>query len=165
MLSYSVDFKAPRELWNLLGKAVPDKFHRSGGHRKHNCWQNRANFHRSRAWRIVVILTLHTERQTRVLTIEFVVSRQTLMPGHSYLYTRSLPFCKTTPLDILSTFSVKIFYITEFEAVNLKSWNVTCTDNTFNSCPFNGILSKSLSRRCNAQLNVPQHRDWLTDWL
>ena len=37
VLPYSVDFKAPQELWNPLSKAVPGKFHRSGGHCKYNC--------------------------------------------------------------------------------------------------------------------------------
>ena len=41
------------ELWNPLSKAVPDKFHGSGGHNKHNCLQYRANFHRSRPLKIV----------------------------------------------------------------------------------------------------------------
>ena len=34
VLSYPVDFTAPRELWNPLRKAVPDKFHGFGGHSK-----------------------------------------------------------------------------------------------------------------------------------
>ena len=29
MMSYSVDFKAPQELWNPLSEAVPGKFHGS----------------------------------------------------------------------------------------------------------------------------------------
>ena len=49
MLSYSVDFKAPWELWNPLSKAVPGNFHWSGRHSKCNCLQDRANFHRSQA--------------------------------------------------------------------------------------------------------------------
>ena len=36
VLSYSVDFKAPWELWNPLSKAVPRKFHGFGGHSKCN---------------------------------------------------------------------------------------------------------------------------------
>ena len=53
VLSYSVDFKAHRELWNPLNKVVhvPGKCHGSSGHSKRNCLQDRANFHRSRAWR------------------------------------------------------------------------------------------------------------------
>ena len=45
-----------QELWNPLSKAVPGKFHGSGGHSKRNCLQDRANFHRSRAWQIVLII-------------------------------------------------------------------------------------------------------------
>ena len=49
-----MDFKA-QELWNSLGKALPCKFHGSGGHNKQNRLQNRVNFHRSQAWQIVRI--------------------------------------------------------------------------------------------------------------
>ena len=44
MLSHSVDFKAPWELWNPLSKAVPDKFQWSGGQSKHKCLQDLAIF-------------------------------------------------------------------------------------------------------------------------
>ena len=54
-MSYSVEFKAHRELWNLLSKAVPGKLHVSCGHSKRNCLQDRANFHRFLAWQIVLI--------------------------------------------------------------------------------------------------------------
>ena len=40
MLSYSVDFKAPWELWNPLSKAVSDKFHVPVGHSKRICIYN-----------------------------------------------------------------------------------------------------------------------------
>ena len=46
---------SPRELWNPLSKAVPGKFHWSGGHSKCNCLQDRGNFYRSRVWQIVLI--------------------------------------------------------------------------------------------------------------
>ena len=56
LLYYSVEFKAPRELWNSMSKkAVTGKFHGSGGHIKLNCLQDQANFHRSQAWQIVLI--------------------------------------------------------------------------------------------------------------
>ena len=51
-----MDFKAPLELWNPLSKAVCDKFHRSGGHGKCNCLPDRNNFHRSRAWQVIVLI-------------------------------------------------------------------------------------------------------------
>ena len=35
----------------------PGKFHRSGGHSKCNCLQDPANFHRSQAWKIVLIFS------------------------------------------------------------------------------------------------------------
>ena len=38
-----------------MRKAVPVKFHGSGGQSKQNCLQDWANFHRSRAWQIVLI--------------------------------------------------------------------------------------------------------------
>ena len=41
-----------RELWNLLSKAVPDKFHRSDRHSKCICLQDGANFYRSWACQI-----------------------------------------------------------------------------------------------------------------
>ena len=44
MLSYSVDSKAPQELWNPLSKAVPGKFHGSGRHSQCICAQDWANF-------------------------------------------------------------------------------------------------------------------------
>ena len=52
VLLISVDFKAPRALWKF-GKS--GKFHRSDGHCKHNGLEYWANFHRSRAWQIVLI--------------------------------------------------------------------------------------------------------------
>ena len=54
-----LDFKAPREIWNP-SKAihVSGKFHGSSGHSKCNSLQNRASFHRSLAWQIVLIFTL-----------------------------------------------------------------------------------------------------------
>ena len=54
VLSYSMDFKASQDLWDPLSKAVPGKFHGSGGHTKHDLLQDWANFHRSRAWQIVL---------------------------------------------------------------------------------------------------------------
>ena len=39
-----LDFKAPRELWNPLSKAVPGKFLGSGRQNNHKCLQDRANF-------------------------------------------------------------------------------------------------------------------------
>ena len=39
VLSYSVDLKAPRELWNPLGKAVSGKYYRSGGQSKQNVYK------------------------------------------------------------------------------------------------------------------------------
>ena len=45
-----MDFKAPWELWNILSNAIPGKCQGSGGFNKRNCLQDRATFHRSRAW-------------------------------------------------------------------------------------------------------------------
>ena len=49
LLSHSVDFKTPQGLSNPRSKAVPGKFHRSGGHSKCNSLQAHANFQRSQA--------------------------------------------------------------------------------------------------------------------
>ena len=38
-----------------MSKAVPGKFHGSGGNSKQNCLQDWANFHRSQAWQIILI--------------------------------------------------------------------------------------------------------------
>ena len=62
VVSYSVNFKAPRELWYPLSKTIRGKFHGSAGGSIRNCLQVRANFHRSRAWQIVLILTLSSVR-------------------------------------------------------------------------------------------------------
>ena len=43
---------------NSLSKAVPGEFHGSGRHSKCNCLPDRANFHKSQAWQIVMFLTL-----------------------------------------------------------------------------------------------------------
>ena len=40
----------------LLLWSVPGKLHGSDGHSKRKCLQDRANFHRSRAWQIVLML-------------------------------------------------------------------------------------------------------------
>ena len=50
-----MDFRAPKELYNPLSKTVPRKYHGSGGQSKCNCLQDRANFHRSRAWQNFLI--------------------------------------------------------------------------------------------------------------
>ena len=48
-------FKAFGKLWNPLSKAVPGNFQGSDGHSKHNCLQDRADFHMFEAWEIVLI--------------------------------------------------------------------------------------------------------------
>ena len=55
-----MDFTAPRGLWNPLRKKVPCKFRGSGEHSKLNCLQDWANFHRIRAWQIVLIFNTTT---------------------------------------------------------------------------------------------------------
>ena len=59
VLSYPVDLKAPRELWNPLSKAVPGKFNRYGGHSKRNCLQDRSNSQVSRTWQIILFFEIH----------------------------------------------------------------------------------------------------------
>ena len=58
-LSCSVDDKTPRELWNPLSKAVAGEFTGSDGNGKYSCLKDRANFHRSWARQIILLLTLH----------------------------------------------------------------------------------------------------------
>ena len=61
MLFYSVDFKAPRGLWNPLSIAVPGKFHGFGGHSNCNVLIEPIftdlghGIHRSRAWHFLLI--------------------------------------------------------------------------------------------------------------
>ena len=62
VLSYSVDFKTPQELWNPLIKAVPGTFRGSAGHSKRTCLKDRANFHKFRAWQIVLIFNTANTR-------------------------------------------------------------------------------------------------------
>ena len=52
-LLYNVLLSGFQSSSGALSKAVPGKFHRSGGHIKRNCIQDRAIFHRSWAWQIV----------------------------------------------------------------------------------------------------------------
>ena len=44
------------ELWGPPSWAVPGKFIGPVGHRKHNCLQEQARSHRSRAWKVSLIL-------------------------------------------------------------------------------------------------------------
>ena len=66
VISYSVDFKASRELWNQPSKAVPGKFHGSREHSKRKFLQYRANFRRSWTWQI--FNTVHIFYQSHGLT-------------------------------------------------------------------------------------------------
>ena len=71
MLSYSVDLKAPLNLWNLLSKAVPGKFHGSCRHRKCNCLQHQAHVYKSLAWQIVLIF--NTVESSHCGTFQLIV--------------------------------------------------------------------------------------------
>ena len=59
-MCYPVDLKVPWRFETHWSKAVPGKIHGSGGHNKCNCLQDRANFHRSWAWQIVLIFKTAT---------------------------------------------------------------------------------------------------------
>ena len=50
-----MDFKALASFEIKLSKAVPSTFHGSSEQRKPNCLQDPAYFHRSQAYRIVII--------------------------------------------------------------------------------------------------------------
>ena len=67
--------QTPWELWNPLSKAVPGKFHGTGGHSKCNCLQYWVRF---RAWQIVLIFN------TAITSFEFAENK-----FHCYWY-----FCK-----------------------------------------------------------------------
>ena len=47
-------YRLTQLIWNPPSKAAPGIYCRSSGHSKHNCLQDRVNFHRSRAWQIVL---------------------------------------------------------------------------------------------------------------
>ena len=87
-LLYSVDFKAPKELWNPINKAVPGKFHRSGGHGKYNCWQEQANIHRSRVWQIVLFFNAAYSMMMTISDNEF---QKTHSKPHTY--GQAMKFC------------------------------------------------------------------------
>ena len=82
--------------WNSLGtlkfplsKVVPAKFQGSGGHSKCNYSQDRANFHRSRAWQIV--LNFNTE---------FYIARKYVMTwAHFMQRTQTRLFVRETTGD------------------------------------------------------------------
>ena len=53
-------FQSSPGVWNPLSKAVPGKFHGSGGHSNCNCLQDRANFHWSHRWLIFQLFNTGT---------------------------------------------------------------------------------------------------------
>ena len=53
-------FQSSPGVWNPLSKAVPGKFHGSGGHNHCNCLHDRANFHRSHGWLIFQLFNTGT---------------------------------------------------------------------------------------------------------
>ena len=56
IITYSVDFKAPQELYNPLGKTITGKFRRSSRQSKRKCLSDQVTFRRSRAWQFVSIV-------------------------------------------------------------------------------------------------------------
>ena len=59
----------PLELWNSLTKAARGRFHGPGGHKKRNILQEKANFHRSWVWKIILIFnTTNTRRVAMFMT-------------------------------------------------------------------------------------------------
>ena len=89
-----MDFKAPRELRNPVSKAVLGKFQGACGHSKYNCLQDRANFHKSGAWQVVLIfntvymlyLNCTEEFQSQVVKISD--------SGAKFLHSFSYGICK-----------------------------------------------------------------------
>ena len=53
-------FQSSPGAWNPLSKAISGNFNRSGRHSKHKYSQERANFHRSQSWQIVLIFNTAT---------------------------------------------------------------------------------------------------------
>ena len=78
-----MDFKAPQELWNPPSKAVHGTLHGSDGHSKRNYLQDRANFHRSQAWQIVLIF--NTDNIYVYIYICIITSWRCLVPGHAWI--------------------------------------------------------------------------------
>ena len=120
VLPYSVDFKAPQELWNPFSKAkaVPGKFHGPGRHSKHNYIQNWAIFCRPRAWQIVLIfntvfLCNYNEKEVGLRQWEMEV--QTLKSNEN-LFERS----KWTRTKILRLQCNQYIRHVSFQ---LKTWN------------------------------------------
>ena len=75
-----------RELWNLLSKAVPDKFYRSDRHSKCSCLQDGANFYRSWACQIVLIFntTLSVYSSIHMIYVPKSFTVASLALGQSY---------------------------------------------------------------------------------
>ena len=114
-----MDFKAPpRELWNPLSKTVLGKFHGSGGHRKRNCLQDRANFHRSQAWKIVIIL--NTDVVVVVVSCKSVsqISIRVHSLGQSYVKRCGLCINSKAILSLLHWFENDIFGLVKMRVCN-----------------------------------------------
>ena len=101
-LSYSVDFKAPREPWNPLSKAVhvPGKLRGPGGHSKRNCLQDRGNCHRSQITNLTIVYsTVYSDadqrKQQSSASMAFVrgIHRGPVNSPHKWPVTRKMfPF-------------------------------------------------------------------------
>ena len=71
-------FQSSRDLWNPLSKAVPGKFHGFGRLSKYNCLQqDRANFHRSLAWQIVLVFNTCNLVTVDFLQITYIMTQLT----------------------------------------------------------------------------------------
>ena len=115
-----IGFQSSPELQNPQSKAMPGKFHVSGGHSKHNCFQYRANFHSFRTKQIVLILTLvlisistwYTDRlDSKLFLHAMICTHHTLTFEVDYSVFIVVNFSKSFPgdLKIKRKFVGKIF--------------------------------------------------------
>ena len=116
-------------IWNQLSKdVVSGKHQRSGGHRKRNCLQDRADFHRSRAWQIVLTFdndTIHDIKfRVRIQGFKQVYTKHcintiaTVVCQSSYRPTSSISRTKSQKL--------KCFFVSSCSCLRLYSIEVRC---------------------------------------
>ena len=91
------------ELWNSLSEAVSDNFHGSGGHDKRNYLQDRAHFHRSWTWQIVLIF--NTELDSTQGPDQYGILRTMLPTGNwlKYFHSNFTQVCSRVQWPLLLT--------------------------------------------------------------
>ena len=132
----------------LLNPTVPDKLNGSGGQSKLNCLQNWANFHRSRAWQILLIFNV--ELYTFVDVAEILIFRlyffryftiwlsQRLRPGCMKASLPCYPFLPFTNANLTNQYMALRQEVNSINAshkkidVNtLSGWPTLCPPNSW----------------------------------